>query len=519
MSSPYPFRMYGRIIEINRYSVTSQEPISVNSLLEEENAIAAFSEQAPAEDVNYFPTQEEANAFAESTGGTVTPLNTSGYEWLDGIEVDDVPDTMTKAIEIYEAGQTAYEESQNQVTPPVLEGETTDESVRLGTNQTFSTDSNSPFTSSVLIGSYASSNSNKTTVIGSSARSLAANSTAVGATSSADGVDSVALGISSRATGSQTVAIGASSISSGDASIVLGFKAKSIGANSISIGSNTTSWDDNSIAVGNEVTASDSLSTAVGSRAKASGGSVALGFSANASSQSSTALGIYANSSGTASIAVGYFTNASGVMSSAIGYSATSNGNYSTAVGSGAVISSTETSTIRLGGDDVSALKCKVNLSVTSDIRDKANIQAMNNCLNFINELTPIQYVGNPRSYYFPDPENRTEEESQLLSTYGMCHYDKEAHAAGTKKGSRKRVGLSAQEVVKALIDIYGTSDYANLVNDNFHDIPENERPTDIENQLTVSYSEFIPFLIGCIKELDQKCQVLQQQISELQNK
>lgn len=109
----YPFRMYGRIIEINRYSVTYQEQPPVIPPPEGEQT----PEQSPIEHIEHVPTQEEANAIAERTGGTVTALDISEYEWLDGIEVDDVPDTFAEAIKIYEMGQAAYQELLNTPTP------------------------------------------------------------------------------------------------------------------------------------------------------------------------------------------------------------------------------------------------------------------------------------------------------------------------------------------------------------------------------------------------------------------
>lgn len=134
------------------------------------------------------------------------------------------------------------------------------------------------------------------------------------------------------------------------------------------------------------------------------------------------------------------------------------------------------------------ALKCKVNLSVTSDIRDKADVENIDKdkSLQFISKLRPIQFVGNPRLKYIPDEEDMTEEDQELMSKFGLCSYNKEEHAAGLKKGERKRVGLSAQEIVQALTEVYGSSDYANIVSDNFHDIPKNEIPEGVENQLTV---------------------------------
>ena len=63
------------------------------------------------------PTKEEADAIAERTGGTVSLLETSEYDWMDGIEVDDVPDTFSEAVKICEMGQAAYEEFLNTPTP------------------------------------------------------------------------------------------------------------------------------------------------------------------------------------------------------------------------------------------------------------------------------------------------------------------------------------------------------------------------------------------------------------------
>ena len=109
----YPFRMYGRIIEINRYSVTYQEQFSSLPQPDGEET----PEQEPTERIEYVPTQEEANAIAERTGGTVTALDPAEYEWLDGIEVADVPDTFSEAVKIYEMGQAAYQELLNTPTP------------------------------------------------------------------------------------------------------------------------------------------------------------------------------------------------------------------------------------------------------------------------------------------------------------------------------------------------------------------------------------------------------------------
>lgn len=55
---------------------------------------------------------------------------------------------------------------------------------------------------------------------------------------------------------------------------------------------------------------------------------------------------------------------------------------------------------------------------------------------------------------------------------------------------------------------VYGTDNYANIVNDNFHDLTE--KPSDVENKYTLAYANLVPFLIGAIKELNAKIKALE---------
>lgn len=95
----YPFRMYGRIVQIYRYQAVYTE----QQIQESGDGSLDF---VNVEVTGYYPAEEEAKA----TGGIVTALDTTAYEWLDGIEVDDVPDTYAEAVKIYEMGEMAYKE-------------------------------------------------------------------------------------------------------------------------------------------------------------------------------------------------------------------------------------------------------------------------------------------------------------------------------------------------------------------------------------------------------------------------
>lgn len=84
----YPFRMSGQTVEVYRYQV---------DYASEDRAVTA-----------YCPTQEEAQAVAEQTDGQITALDTSAYEWMDGLAMPDVPDTYAAALEVYQMGEAEY---------------------------------------------------------------------------------------------------------------------------------------------------------------------------------------------------------------------------------------------------------------------------------------------------------------------------------------------------------------------------------------------------------------------------
>ena len=240
--------------------------------------------------------------------------------------------------------------------------------------------------------------------------------------------------------------------------------------------------------------------------------STAIGSAAKASGARSTALGYNSNASGSYTTALGGYSIASGARSTALGYNSNASGSYSTALGYNANISSADLYTMQLGSSSsLSALRCKVNLTVTSDKRDKTDIEGITDALAFVERLNPVTFVSNDREYYISDEDKKGE----TFRTYGMCEYDHVSHAAGTKKGERRRCGLLAQEVVEAMQSVYGTDNYANIVNDNFHDLAE--KPSDVENKYTLAYANLVPFLIGAIKELNAEIKVLEAEIAALE--
>lgn len=90
------FRMYGRKVEILKYSISYVEN----------------DEQK----IEYAATEEEANEISEKVNGTITQLEAENDIWMDGIEVDDVPDTYNEAIRICNLGKDNYYFEKNKPT-------------------------------------------------------------------------------------------------------------------------------------------------------------------------------------------------------------------------------------------------------------------------------------------------------------------------------------------------------------------------------------------------------------------
>lgn len=301
----------------------------------------------------------------------------------------------------------------------------------------------------------------------------------------------------------------------------LGQEAQATGNQATALGRGTQATGDSCTALGYNAKATGLYATALGRGTQATGGrSTALGLSAQATGGGGTALGYSAQATTDQATALGYVAKATGIDATALGPEAKANGAQSIALGYNAEVPAAALHTMQLGTSvQLAALKCRVALTVTSDIRDKTDITEIPimSSLDFIRRLSPIQYVDNNRHFYLPPEEERTEAEQELLSYYGLCDcYDKESYQRGDRKGERKRVGLSAQAIRTALAEVYGTSDYANVVDDNLHDIGHGVEHG-VENQYTVAYQNLIPFLIGAIQAQAVQITALTERVSALE--
>lgn len=202
-------------------------------------------------------------------------------------------------------------------------------------------------------------------------------------------------------------------------------------------------------------------------------------------------------------IAIGNLTSALGQNSIALGSSngsvttkTTAEGDYSIAIGAGVVASAINgLGEIKIGNSQYNSCYYDggTGWKIGSDIRDKINISPIQNSLNFISQITPIKFRYNYRKSY--------SEDNSLLT------YNSEEHSKGKKAEKYFNYGVNAQEVGQLLTDIYGSEFYGNIISKNTE-----ADWFKIEDAYTVNLVNFIPFLIGAIKEQ-------QQQIDELKNK
>lgn len=362
-------------------------------------------------------------------------------------------------------------------------------------------------------------------------------------TATASGTNSFAGGPDAKACGHSSIAIGAHSQVNtstdvnfrGMGGIAIGVGAKAVGASGmIAIGEYCKAGNDESsgmyaIAIGETSSAYAHAAIAVGHSARSNNYSIAIGSLANAYGDSSISIG-YSNALGLNSVAIGTNSYAYTDYTTALGCEARSWGQYSTAIGYNAHVSSPNA--IQLGDPSfLSHITARVGITVTSDERDKTDIKPIANATDFLKKVKAVTYVYNHREKYRPkEPEldddgepiiedgvdYMTDEDRENLKKYGFCRYDKEAHAAGTKKGSRRRAGVIAQETQQALRDVYGDDSYANLVNDNLHDLED--VPDGIESTLAMNYEGFIPFLIEAVQELDARIEKQNKEIARLKD-
>ena len=267
--------------------------------------------------------------------------------------------------------------------------------------------------------------------------------------------------------------------------------------------------------------AGDNVTTggAIGNNAEATSGG-AVGYDSTSTNGGAVGDGASATTGG----AVGYDateTNGGGAVGAsasatnggAVGYGATANGTFRSAFGCAAV--STANNQIRIGTATETIVDGS-GATITSDERDKTDIEDNDFGLEFILKVPTKKFRKNPRELYF----TREEPKEAVLDDKGNIiepakrggklitdekHrplYDEEAHAKGEKKGNRYHRGVIAQEI-EALFD---TTEFSAVKKMTVND-------PDAFDEYAVNYTEFIAPLIKAVQELSEEVKILKEEI------
>jgi len=145
----------------------------------------------------------------------------------------------------------------------------------------------------------------------------------------------------------------------------------------------------------------------------------------------------------------------------------------------------TASNKVVIGNNDITTSYVKVDWTVTSDRRDKTDIEPFNHGLSWINKLNPVTYRWDNRSFYdngIPD---------------------------GSKKQSKLNVGLIAQDEIEVEKE-HGYGDTA-----------DNMLVTDVnaDGNYGMQYSKLVPILINAVKELSAKNEALEARLAALESK
>jgi len=151
----------------------------------------------------------------------------------------------------------------------------------------------------------------------------------------------------------------------------------------------------------------------------------------------------------------------------------------------------TNSNIICLGNDSISALYCADTSISDSDSRDKTDVVNFTHGLNWVNQLNPVTYRWDKRTWYGTGVEGASDE---FLGT-----------PDGSKKASKVNIGFLAQDV----LTIEGNPNKDNMLIVNLN---ENE------TRYGLKYERLVPVLVNAIKELSTKNDALEARIAALES-
>ena len=172
-----------------------------------------------------------------------------------------------------------------------------------------------------------------------------------------------------------------------------------------------------------------------------------------------------------------------------------------------------EDNVIVLGNNSISAAHIQVDWTVASDGRDKTDVEDFTAGLDFVNQMRPVTYRWDKRSWYVEDKadeygiDQTTKEDIAAVDTTGVSR-------DGSKKKDKLHLGFIAQEV-QALEKQIGDSE----VKEDGSADRDTELVLDTSADgsfLGLKYPRLVPILVNAIQELSAKVEEQQKEIEEL---
>jgi len=151
----------------------------------------------------------------------------------------------------------------------------------------------------------------------------------------------------------------------------------------------------------------------------------------------------------------------------------------------------TGSNTVVLGNDSIGALYCTQSSISTSDERDKTDIENFDVGLSFINQMQPVTYKWDKRSWYLPKDEdgNVTDEDITKVTP------------DGSKKDDQTQVGFLAQDVEPLEKEIGFANNSKDMLFVNL---------TEDETRYGMQYERLVTVLVNAVKELSAKVEALE---------
>lgn len=207
----------------------------------------------------------------------------------------------------------------------------------------------------------------------------------------------------------------------------------------------------------------------------------------SATGQSAVQVGIYGTATKEGAVAVGYSADATGSYSTIVGCNGLAA--YPTSSGLGYGVAPTSSNQVILGRSTETVVLGD-GTAVTSDKRDKINIEDNDMGLDSILKIRTVKYQANHRDRYY----QRDKDGKLLTDKNGRPIIDNEAHKSGAMAGKRIHRGVIAQEILAIFDSKEFSAVKSNTVNN-----------PDALDTMQVNYLQFIPLLIKAVQELSDK--------------